>query len=84
MKTLLVILDGNNTIRVGSPSVTGIKHHKIEPKVKHFSYCKKNQSSWPNQIGSSKRLVKISNHAVGENDTYGIPRTPPTVGGGKT
>ena len=63
MKTHLVILDGNNTIRVDSPSVTRIKNRKIEPKAKHFSHCKKNQSSWPNQIDRSKRLAKLSNHA---------------------
>ena len=63
MKTHLFILDGNNTIHVGSPSVTRIEHRKIEPKAKNFSHCKKNQSSWPNQIDSSKRLAKISNHA---------------------
>ena len=56
-KNHLVILDGNNTIRVGSPSVTRIEHRNIEPKAKHFSHCMKNQSSWPNQIDSSKRLA---------------------------
>src|SRR3989337_3930943 len=44
------------------PTVTGKGHRKIEPKAKHFSHCKKNQSSWPNQIDSSKRLAKISNN----------------------
>ena len=46
-----------------APTITGKGHRKIEPKAKHFSHCKKNQSSWPNQIDSSKRLAKISNHA---------------------
>ena len=63
INSIFFILDGNNTICVVSLSVTGIEHHKIEPKAKHFSHCKKNQSSWPNQIDSSKRLVNISNHA---------------------
>ena len=36
---------------------------KIEPKAKHFSHCKKDQSSRPNQTDNSKRLAKISNHA---------------------
>ena len=45
------------------PTIIGKGHNKIEPKAKHFSHCKKNQSSWPNQIDSSKRLAKISNHA---------------------
>ena len=48
---------------LAAPTVTGKGHRKIEPKVKHFSHGKKNQSSWPNQIDSSKRLAKISNHA---------------------
>ena len=47
---------------LAAPTVTRKGHRKIEPKAKHFSHCKKNQSSWPNQIDSSKRLAKISNH----------------------
>ena len=43
--------------------VTGWGHHKIEPKAKHLSYCKKNQSSWPNETDNSKRNTKIPNHA---------------------
>ena len=35
----------------------------IEPKAKHFSHCKKDQSSRPNQTDNSKRLAKILNHA---------------------
>ena len=35
----------------------------IEPKAKHFSHCKKDQSIRPNQTNNSKRLAKISNHA---------------------
>ena len=46
-------------IDVMSPSVTGIEHRNIEHKDKHFSHGKKNESSWPNQIDSSKRLAKI-------------------------
>ena len=45
---------------LAAPTVTGKGHRKIEPKAKHFSHCKKNQSSWPNQIDSSKRLAKIN------------------------
>ena len=48
---------------LATPTVTWKGHRKIEPKAKHFSHCKKNQSSWPNQIDSSKRITKISNHA---------------------
>ena len=48
---------------LATPTVTGKGHRKIKSKAKHFSHCKKNQSSWPNQIDSSKRLEKISNHA---------------------
>ena len=54
------------------PTVTGKGHHKIEPKAKHFSHCKKNQSSWPNQIDSSKRLAKISNHAYKNSEKIQI------------
>ena len=38
-------------------------HRKIEPKAKHFSHHRKDQSSRPNQTDNSKRLAKISNHA---------------------
>ena len=62
-KPHLVILDGNNTIRVVSPSVTGIEHRMTEPKAKHFYHCKKDQSSRPNQIDNLKIHPKISNHA---------------------
>ena len=46
-----------------APTVTWKGHRKIEPKAKHFSHCKKNESSWPNQTDSSKRITKIPNHA---------------------
>src|SRR5215216_5939671 len=46
-------------IRVMSLSVTGIEHRKIEPITKHLSDCKKNQSSWPNQINRSERNTKL-------------------------
>src|SRR6187399_2812689 len=46
-----------------SLSVIGIEHCKIEPKAKHFSHCKKYQSSWPNKTDSSKRITKILDHA---------------------
>ena len=48
---------------LAAPTVTGKGHRKIEPKAKHFSHCKKNQSSWPNQTDSLKSITKISNHA---------------------
>ena len=59
-KNHLVILDGNkyNTC-LAAPTVTWKGHHKIEPKAKQFSYCKKDQSSRPNQTDNSKRLEKI-------------------------
>src|SRR3954462_12505599 len=59
-------------MRVCSPSVTRIEHRKIEPKAKHFSHCKKNRSSWPNQIDSSKRLAKISNNAYKNSEKIQI------------
>src|SRR3990170_3202979 len=48
---------------LAAPAVTGKGHRKIEPKAKHFSHCKKDQSSRPNQTDNSKRLAKILNHA---------------------
>ena len=65
-KTHIFIFDGNNTIRVGSLSVIGIEHRKIEPKAKHFSHCKKDQSSRPNQTENSKRLAKINQSYIKE------------------
>ena len=60
----LFILDGNNAIRVSLPLLCHwVKSHKIEPKAKHLSHCKKYQSSWPNQTDNSKRNTKIPNHA---------------------
>src|SRR5215216_5822275 len=57
---------------LAAPAVTGKGHRKIEPKAKHFSHCKKNQSSWPNQIDSSKRLADISNHAYKNSEEIQI------------
>ena len=48
---------------LAAPTITGKGHHKIEPKAKHFSHCKKDQSSRLNQTNNLKRLAKISNHA---------------------
>ena len=48
---------------LAAPAITGKGHHTIEAKAKHFSHCKKDQSSRPNQTDNSKRLTKISNHA---------------------
>ena len=50
-----------NTCLAG-PTDTGKGHRKIELKAKHFSHCKKDQSSRPNQTDNSKRLAKITNH----------------------
>ena len=47
---------------LAAPAVTGKGHRKIEPKAKHFSHGKKDQSSRPNQTDNSKRLAKITNH----------------------
>ena len=57
---------------LAAPTVTGKGHRMIEPKAKHFSHCKKNQSSWPNQIDSSKGLAKISNHAYKNSEEIQI------------
>ena len=57
---------------LAAPAVTGKRHRKIEPKAKHFSHCKNYQSSWPNQIDSSKRLAKISNHAYKNSEKIQI------------
>ena len=47
---------------LAAPTITGKGHRKIEPKAKHFSHCKKDQSSRPNQTDNSKRLAKITKH----------------------
>ena len=57
---------------LAAPTVTGKGHRKIEPKAKHFSRCKKNQSSWPNQTDNSNRLAKISNHAYKNSEKIQI------------
>ena len=57
---------------LAAPTVTGKGHRKIEHKAKDFSHCKKNQSSWPNQIDCSKRLAKISNHAYKNSEKIQI------------
>ena len=55
-----------------APTVIWKGHRKVEPKAKHFSHCKKNQSSWPNQIDSSKRLAKISTNAYKNSEKIQI------------
>ena len=57
---------------LAAPTVTGKGHRKIEPKAKHFSRCKKNQSSWPNQTDNSKINTKISNHAYKNSEKIQI------------
>ena len=57
---------------LAAPTVTWKGHRKIEPKAKHFSHCKKNQSSWPNQTDSSKRITKISNYAYKNSEDIQI------------
>ena len=72
-KKHLVILDGNNTIRALLPlHCHWVKSHKIKPKAKHLTHCKKNQSSWPNQADNSKRNTKISNHAYKNSEKIQI------------
>src|SRR5215216_899224 len=73
MKPHLFILDGNNAIRVSLPLLCHwVKSCKIEPKAKHLSHCKKNQSSWPNQTDNSKRNTKILNHAYNNSEKIQI------------
>ena len=57
---------------LAASTITGKGHRKIEPNAKHFYHCKKNQSSWPNQIDSSKRLAKISTHAYKNSEEIQI------------
>ena len=45
---------------------------QVEPKAKHFSHCKKDQSTRPNQTDNSKRLAKISNHEYKNSETNQI------------
>ena len=47
---------------LATPAVTGKGYRKTEPKAKHFSHCKKDQSSRENKADNSKRLAKISSH----------------------
>ena len=51
---------------LATPAVTGKGHRKIEPKAKHFSHGKKDQSSQPNQTDNSKRLAKITQSYIKE------------------
>ena len=46
--------------------VTEKEHGKIEPKPKHFSHGKKDQSSRPNQTDNSKRLAEITQSYIKE------------------
>ena len=55
----------NNTC-LAAPVVTGKGHCKIEPKAKHFSHDKKDQSSRPNQTDNLKRLAKITQSYIKE------------------
>ena len=57
---------------LAAPVVTGKGHRKIEPKAKHFSHCKKDQSCRPNQTDNSKRLAKTSNHAYKNSEMIQI------------
>ena len=57
---------------LAAPTVTGKGHRKIEPKAKHFSHCKKNQSSGSNQTDSSTRITKISNDAYNNSEKIQI------------
>ena len=45
---------------------TGKGDRKNEPKAKHYSHCKKDQSSRPNQTDNSKRLAKITQSYIKE------------------
>jgi len=54
------------------PSFHLVRTQKIEPKAKHFSHCKKNQASWPNQTDNSKRNTKIPNHAYKNSEEIQI------------
>ena len=51
---------------LAAPTATEKGHHKIEPKAKHFSHCKKDQSSRPNQTDNSKRLAKLTQSYIKE------------------
>ena len=51
---------------LAAPTVTGKGHRKIETEAKHFSHCKKYQSSRPNQTDNSKRLEKITQSYIKE------------------
>ena len=67
-----IILSSMATIQyVSVPFLSlGSNHRKIEPKAKHFSHCKKDQSSRPNQTDNSKRLAKITHSYIKEFREY--------------
>ena len=54
------------------PAIIGKGHRKIEPKAKHFSHCKKDQSSRAKQTDNSKRLAKINNHTLNNSEEIQI------------
>ena len=51
---------------LAAPAVTRKGHSKIEPKAKHFSHGKKDQSSRPNQTDNLKRPAKITQSYIKE------------------
>src|SRR5215216_2133886 len=73
MKPHLGIPDGNKAIRVSLPLLCHwVKSRKSEPKAKHLSHCKKNQSSLPNKTNNSKRNTNIPNHAYKNSEKIQI------------
>ena len=52
---------------LAAPTVTRKGHRKIEPKAKHFSCCRKNQSSRPNQI-NTERNTKLSQSCINSSE----------------
>ena len=61
-----IFLSSMATIQYVSVPFLSLGSNKIEPKAKHFSNCKKDQSSRPNQTDNSKRLAKINQSYIKE------------------
>ena len=63
-----IVLSSMATIQYVScnPLCHWVRTPQIEPKAKHFSHGKKDQSSRPNQTDNSKRLAKITQSYIKE------------------
>ena len=61
---------------LAAPAVTGKGHRKIEPKAKHFSHCKKHQSSRRLHASGLVPTQKNKNLATNAIKGLSIPSRP--------